>query len=47
MDNCASRVLDNMDKYGFLRILSRFGRIYESGRKHGFIDLFREWFRDK
>jgi hypothetical protein len=47
MDSCASRVLDSMDRDGFVRILSRFGQIYESGREHGFIDWFREWFRDK
>jgi hypothetical protein len=43
MDSCASRVLDSMEKYGLVRILSRFGQIYDSGREHGFID----WFIDK
>jgi hypothetical protein len=43
MDSCTSRLLDSMDIDGFVRILSRFGQIYESGREHGFID----WFRDK
>ena len=47
MDSCASRVLDNMDRDGFVRTLSRFGKIYDSGCEHGFIDLFREWLRDK
>jgi hypothetical protein len=47
MDSCASRVLDSMDRDGFVRILSKFGHIYESGQEHGFIDWFREWFRDK
>jgi hypothetical protein len=42
-----SRVLDNMDIYVFLRTLSRFGKIYDSGREHGFIDWFKEWFKDK
>jgi hypothetical protein len=47
MDSCASRVLDSMDRDGFIRTLSRFGQIYDSGREHGFIDWFREWFKDK
>jgi hypothetical protein len=41
------RVLDSMERDGFVRTLSRFGHIYDSGREHGFIDWFREWFRDK
>jgi hypothetical protein len=36
-----------MDRDGFLKTLNRFGKIYDSGPKHGFIDWFREWFRDK
>ena len=32
-----------MDIDGFATILSRFGKIYDSGREHGFI----YWFRDK
>ena len=28
MDSCASRVLDSMDKDGFVKRLSRFGDIY-------------------
>jgi hypothetical protein len=36
-----------MDRYGFVRTLNRFGQIYDSGWEHGFIDWFREWFRDK
>jgi hypothetical protein len=47
MENCASRVLDNMERDGFVRTLSKFGQIYDSRRDHGFIDWFREWFRDK
>ena len=47
MDSCASRFLDSMDKDGFIRTLGRFGQIYESGRENGFIDWFREWFKDK
>jgi hypothetical protein len=47
MDNYVSRVLDSMDRYGFIRELSRFGQIYDSGREDGFIYWFREWFRDK
>ena len=47
MDSCASRVLENMDRDGFIRTLSSFGQIYDSGREHGFIDGLREWFRDK
>ena len=43
MDSCTSRVLDSMDRDGFIRTLSRFAQIYDSGREHGFID----WFRDK
>ena len=30
MDSCASRVLDNMHKDGFLGTLNRFGQIYDS-----------------
>jgi hypothetical protein len=41
------RVLESMDRYGFVKTLSRFGQIYDSGREHGFIDWFRELFRDK
>jgi hypothetical protein len=47
MDNCTSSVLDSMDRDGFVRTLSKFGKIYDSGRKHGFIYWFREWFKDK
>jgi hypothetical protein len=47
MDSCASRVLDSMDRDGFIRTLSRFGQIYDSGRENGFIDWFREWFKEK
>ena len=47
MDSCASRVLDSMDKDQFLRTISMFGEIYDSGREHGFIYWFRECFRDK
>ena len=47
MDSCTSRVLDSMDKDGFIRKISRFGKIYDSVREHGFIDWFREWLRDK
>jgi hypothetical protein len=36
-----------MDKDGFIITLSRFGKIYDSGQEHGFIDWFREWFKDK
>jgi hypothetical protein len=39
--------MDNMDSDGSVRTLSRFVQIYDSGREHGFIDRFREWFRDK
>ena len=42
-----SRVLDSMDRDGLVRTLSRFWQIYDSGREHGFIDWFKEWFRDK
>jgi hypothetical protein len=38
MDSCTSRVLDSMDRDGFVRILSRFGQIYESGQEHGTLD---------
>jgi hypothetical protein len=38
MDSFASRVLDSMDIDGFVRILSRFGKIYESGQDHGTLD---------
>jgi hypothetical protein len=38
MDNCASRVLDSVDRDGFVRILSKFVKIYEIGQEHGFID---------
>jgi hypothetical protein len=47
MENCTSRVLDSMDRDGFIRILRRFGQINGSGRENGFIDWFIEWFRDK
>jgi hypothetical protein len=47
MDNYARRVLDSMDRDGFIRTLSRFGKIYDSGREHGFIDCFRECFKDQ
>ena len=47
MDNCASRFLDSMDRDGFIRTHKRFGYIYDSGQEHGFIDWFKEWFRDK
>jgi hypothetical protein len=43
----SSRNLENIDIDGFVRTLSRFGQIYDNGREHGFIDSFREWFRDK
>jgi hypothetical protein len=33
-----------MDKDGFIRTLSRFGQIYDSGRENGFIYWFTEWF---
>jgi hypothetical protein len=36
-----SIVLDSMDRDVFVRTLSRFGQIYDSGREHGFIDWFR------
>jgi hypothetical protein len=42
-----SRVLDSMERDGFVRTLSRFGQIYDSGREHIFIDWFRELFIDK
>jgi len=42
-----NRVLESMERDGFLRTLGRFGHIYDSGRENGFIDWFREWFRDK
>jgi hypothetical protein len=38
MDNCASRVLDNMDRDEFVRTLSRFGQRYDSGQEHGTLD---------
>jgi hypothetical protein len=41
------RVLNSMDIDGFVRTLSRFGKIYDNGKEHGFTDWFREWFRDK
>jgi hypothetical protein len=47
MDSFTSKFLDNMDRDGFVRILSRFGNIYDNGQEHGFIDWFRQWFRDK
>ena len=47
MDNCTSRVLDSMEKDGFVRKLIRSGQIYDIGREHRFIDWFRDWFRDK
>ena len=43
MDSCASRVLESMEKDGFVRTFNRFGQIYDNGRDHGFIN----WFRDK
>jgi hypothetical protein len=46
MDSCAIRVLDNIEKDRFVRTLSRYGQIYDTGREHGFIDWFREWFID-
>jgi hypothetical protein len=42
-----SRVLDNVDKDGFIRTHSRFGQIYDTEQENGFIDWFREWFKDK
>jgi hypothetical protein len=36
-----------MDIDGFIRTVRRFGQIYDRGREHGFIDWFREWFKDK
>ena len=42
-----SRFFENMDKDGFLRTISRFGHIYDSGWEHGFIEWFREWFIDR
>jgi hypothetical protein len=36
-----------MDRYEFVRTLSRFGKIYDNGREHGFINWFGEWFKDK
>jgi hypothetical protein len=36
-----------MEIGGFVRTLRRFGKICDSGREHGFIDWFRERFRDK
>jgi hypothetical protein len=47
MDNCTSRVLDSMNRDGFIRTLSRIGQIYDSGRENGLIDWFREWFKEK
>jgi hypothetical protein len=38
MDSCTIRVLDSMDRDGFVRIFSRFGQIYESGQDHGTLD---------
>ena len=46
MDNFTSRVLYNMDRDGFVRTLRSFGQIYDSGKEHGFIYWFREWFKD-
>jgi hypothetical protein len=37
MDSYASRVLDNMDIDGFVRTLSKFGQICDSGRENEFI----------
>jgi hypothetical protein len=31
-----------MDRDEFIRTLTRFGKIYDSGRENGFIDWFRE-----
>jgi hypothetical protein len=42
-----SRVLKSMDIDGFVRTIIRFGQICDSGREHGFIYWFREWFKDK
>ena len=42
-----SKVLEIMARDGFVRTLNRFGHIYDSGREHGFIHWFREWFKDK
>jgi hypothetical protein len=36
-----------MDINVFVRKLIRFGQIYDSAREYGFIDWFKEWFRDK
>ena len=47
MDNCTSRVLESMERDGFLRTLNRFGQIYEIEQEHGLMDWFREWFRKK
>jgi hypothetical protein len=47
MESCERRVLDSMDIDGFVRTLSRFVQIYDSGRENGFRDWFREWFKDK
>ena len=41
------RVLDSMNRDGFVKTLNSFGQIYDSGREHGFIDWFKEWFRNK
>ena len=38
MDSCASRVLDSMDKDGFVRALSKFGHRYDNGQDHGTLD---------
>jgi hypothetical protein len=42
-----SRVLESMERDGFVRTLSKFGKIYDSGREHGFIDWLKEGFRNK
>jgi hypothetical protein len=47
MDSCASRFLDSVDIYGFVRTLRMFGHIYDIGRENEFIYWFREWFIDK
>jgi hypothetical protein len=42
-----SRFLESMDIDGFVRTLNKFGQRYDSGQEHGFIDWFKEWFREK
>jgi hypothetical protein len=36
-----------MDRDGFIRTLSIFGQIYDSGKEHALIEWFIWWFRDK